>query len=120
MVSNLGVKMDNAFQFDKQINVVSSNFYHLRLLAQIKPVLSFNDFEQVIHAFISTQLDYCSALYAGLNQTSVARLQLVQNAAARLLTGTRTYDHITVILARLHWLPVCFRIEFKILLFTFK
>ena len=42
----------------------------------------------------------------------------VQNAAARLLTGTKKRDHIT--LASLHWLPVCFRIVFKILLFVFK
>ena len=95
-------------------------FNHLRLLSQIKHSLSFNDFERVIHAFISTRLDYCNALHAGLNQGSIARLQLVQNAAARLLTGTRKRDHITPVLASLHWLPVRFRIDFKILLFVFK
>ena len=47
------------------------------------------------------------------------RLQGVQNAAARLLTGTKKYDHITPILTELHWLPIKYRIEFKILL-TFK
>ena len=121
VVSNLGVKLDDALKLDKQISaVVSSSFYHLRLLAQIKSVLSFEDFERVIHAFISTRLDYCNALYVGLNQASIARLQLVQNAAARLLTGTRKRDHITPVLASLHWLPVRFRIDFKILLFAFK
>ena len=72
------------------------------------------------HAFISTRLDYCNALYTGINQASHARLQLVQNAAARLLTGTCKHDHITPILASLHWLPVHFRIHFKILLFVCK
>ena len=86
MVTNLGVKIDSTFKLDKQINsVVKSSFYHLRLLSRIKPVLSFLDFERVIHAFVSTRLDYCNALYAGLNKTSLARLQLVQNAVARLL-----------------------------------
>ena len=121
VVSNLGVKLDNGLNLDKQISaVVSSSFYHLRLLSQIKSVLSFSDFERVIHAFISTRLDYCNALYAGLNKGSIARLQLVQNAAARLLTGTRRREHITPVLASLHWLPVRFRIDFKILLFVFK
>ena len=121
VVSNLGVKLDNALKLDKQISaVVSSSFYHLRLLSQIKPVLSFIDLERVIHAFISTRLDYCNALYAGLNQGTISRLQLVQNAAAHLLTGTRRRDHITPVLASLHWLPVRFRIDFKILLFVFK
>ena len=82
--------------------MVQFSFYHLRLQSKIKPVLSFLDFERVIHAFASTRLDYCNALYAGLDKTSLARLQLVQNAAARLLTGTRKHEHITPILASLH------------------
>ncbi len=45
---------------------------------------------------------------------------MVQNAAARLLTGTRKREHITPILASLHWLPVRFRIDFKILILVFK
>lgn len=90
VVTNLGIKIDSEFKLDKQINVVvKSCFYQLRLLAKIKPVLSFNIFKQVIHDFISTRLDYCNALYIGVNQISLSRLQLVQNAAARLLTGTR-------------------------------
>lgn len=106
MVTNLAVKIDRAFKLDKQINsVVKSSFYHLRLLAKIKPVLSFSDFEFIIHVFVLTRLDYCDALYAGLNQTLLVRLQLVQNTAARLLTGTRKHEHITPILASLHWLP---------------
>ena len=45
---------------------------------------------------------------------------MVQNAAARLLTRTRKRDHITPVLASLHWLPVRYRIQFKVLLFVFK
>ncbi len=50
----------------------------------------------------------------------MARLQAVQNAAARLLTGTRKHEHITPILFSLKWLPVRFRIEYKLLVFVFK
>ncbi len=52
--------------------------------------------------------------------TALARLQVVQNAAARLLTGTRKHEHITPILFSLKWLPVRFRIEYKLLVFVFK
>lgn len=120
-VKNLGVIMDSDFKLDKQINsVIKSSFFQLRLLSKVKSFLSFNDFEKVIHAFISTRLDYCNALYAGVSQASLSRLQLVQNAAARLLTGSRRREHISPILASLHWLPVSFRIDFKILLFAYK
>jgi len=44
----------------------------------------------------------------------MARLQLVQNAAARLVTGTRHCDHITSVLRLLHWLPVRQRVDFKV------
>ena len=67
-----------------------------------------------------SRLDYCNSLYFGVDQCLLRRLQLVQNAAARLLTGIRRYDHIAHVLASLHWLPVVFRIKFKILLFAFK
>lgn len=99
---------------------MKSCFYYLRLLSKVKPFLSFNLFEQIVHAFISSRLDYCNALYAGVSHKALSCLQLVQNAAARLLTGANKREHITLILASLHWLPVGFQIDFKILLFVFK
>ena len=51
---------------------------------------------------------------------SINQLQIAQNSAARLLTSSKRSNHITPVLASLHWLPVCFRIDFKILLLTFK
>uniref|UniRef100_A0A3P8TM45 Growth arrest specific 7 n=1 Tax=Amphiprion percula TaxID=161767 RepID=A0A3P8TM45_AMPPE len=77
-------------------------------------------FEILIHAFVTNRLDYCNALYAGLDEKLLHRLQMVQNAAARLLTGTKKREHITPILKSLHWLPLRFRIASKILLFVFK
>ena len=55
----------------------------------------------------------------GLPVSLLSRLQLLQNSAARLVTRTRKYEHITSVLYRLHWLPVSHRCQFKILLFTF-
>ena len=106
---------------DKHISsVVKTSFFQLRLLAKVKPYLPRQQLEIAIHAFISTRLDYCNSLYTGLDQSSLRRLQLVQNAAARLLTSTRRREHITPVLASLHWLPIKFRIDFKVLLFAFK
>ena len=118
---NLGVLFDSAFKFDKQVNtIVKTSFFHLRSIAKIKSFLSAHNLEIVIHALISSRLAYCNSLYTGITQATMSRLQLVQNAAARLLTGTRKRDHITPILASLHWLPVRFRIQFKTLLFVYK
>jgi len=48
------------------------------------------------------------------------RLQLVQNPAARFLMGKKKHEYITPILSHLHWLPVKYRIEYKVLTFVFK
>jgi len=118
---NLGVILDCSFKFDKQVSaVVKSSFYHLRLLSKIKPYLPKKDLERAVHAFVTSRLDYCNSLYCGLEQRSLRRLQGVQNAAARFLTGKRKRDQITPVLASLHWLPVSFRVQFKILLIVFK
>ena len=45
---------------------------------------------------------------------------MVQNAAARLITSVGKYDHITPHLRNLHWLPVRYRLEFKIATLVFK
>ncbi len=108
-VRNLGVIFDPALKFDKQINsVVKSAFFQLRMIAKIKSFLSFKDLETVIHAFISTRLDYCNSLYLGITQSCISRLQMVQNAAARLLTGTKKRESITPVLISLHQILFCY------------
>ena len=73
-----------------------------------------------IFAFITTRLDFCNSLLYGLPNQLIQRLQSVQNSAARLISLTTKYEHISPILRELHWLPVQYRIHFKIILLTFK
>ena len=121
VAKNLGVWFDSNLSFERHITkLIQSCFYHLRNISKISSILTFKDTETIVHAFISSRLDYCNSLFSGLNQKSIKRLQAVQNSAARLLTKTKYCDHITPVLASLHWLPVSFRIDFKILLMTFK
>src|SRR5579863_9602408 len=69
----------------------------------------------------TSKLDYCNSLFYNLSATSIARLQRVQNALARVVCPTvKRSKHITPTLRKLHWLPVQQRICYKITLFTFK
>ncbi len=86
----------------------------------LRNMLTVCDAEKLVHAFMTSRLDYCNALLCGCPASSINKLQIVQKAAARVLTRSRKYDHITPILRSLHWLPIKFRISYKILLLTYK
>ncbi len=79
-------------------------FLQLRILTKVKNFLSPAEFERVIYACMSSCLYYCNSIYIGIGQSYMNRMKIVQNAAARLLTGTCKYEHITLILLSLHWL----------------
>uniref|UniRef100_A0A8C7Z8E6 Reverse transcriptase domain-containing protein n=1 Tax=Oryzias sinensis TaxID=183150 RepID=A0A8C7Z8E6_9TELE len=119
-VRNLGVIMDSDLNFNSHIKSVTSAFYHLKNIAKIKNIVSKPDLEILIHAFVSSRLDYCNGLLTGLSKRALKQLQYIQNAAARVLTRTRKYDHISPVLRSLHWLPVPQRIDFKAALLVYK
>ncbi len=111
-VTNLGVIIDSNLNFQKHISSISKTaFYHLRNISKVRSFISLSDAEKLVHAFISSRLDYCNALFAGVTKQALNKLQLIQNAAARAITRT------TPILISLHWLPVKQRTDFKILLY---
>ena len=69
---------------------------------------------------MSSRIDYCNSLLYGIPEYAIKRLQRVQNLAARVVTRASKYSSITPTLKKLHWLPVKYRIIFKVVLLTFK
>ena len=118
---NLGVILDSDLNFIPHFNHIrKTSFYHLKNIAKILPLISQPSKEILVHAFITSRLDYCNSLFTGLPKQELNRLQLIQNAAARLITNTKKRAHIKPILKSLHWLPIKYRIIFKVLLLVFK
>nr|GFC43941.1 hypothetical protein [Tanacetum cinerariifolium] len=73
---------------DSQVAAVARGaFAQLRLVRQLRPYLDRADLATVTHALVTSRLDYCNALYVGLPLKTVRKLQLVQNAAARVVAG---------------------------------
>ncbi|TWW59874.1 hypothetical protein D4764_06G0014040 [Takifugu flavidus] len=104
-----------------RVKTVSQNaFFHLRNITKIRKLLTRHDAEKLVHAFVTSRLDYCNSLLSGCPNNSLRSLQVIQNAAATVLTGIDKRDHITPLMASLHWLPIKFRIIFKTLLLTYK
>ena len=118
---NIGVVFDSTMSMLPHVNsVCKSAFYHLRNISRIRKLLSTKTTETLVHAFITSKLDHCNSFLYNVPKYVIKKLQSVQNAAARLITGSRKYDHITPILFDLHWLPVSERVKFKIILLTHK
>jgi len=118
---NIGVIFDSTMSMLPHISsICKSASYHLRNISRIRKFLSTKTTEILVHAFVSSKLDHCNSLLYNVPKCALKKLQSVQNAAARLITCSRKYDHITPILKELHWLPISKRIKFKIMLLTFK
>ena len=120
-VKNLGAWFDAQLNMHEHIKkTCSSSFFHIYNIRRIRKYLSRKTTESLVHAFVSSKLDFCNSLLYGLPDVHIAKLQRVQNAAARLVVGLPRFCHITPVLCDLHWLPIRYRIHFKILLLTFK
>ena len=116
-----GWDFDSNLKMDMQITKAWQNaYYHLHNIRIIRKFLSQEATCTIIHAFITSQIDYCNSLMNRLPENLLKKLQRVQNTAARLVFNLRKYDRITPALVTLHWLPVKYRIEFKTLLIIFK
>ncbi|KAI5089818.1 hypothetical protein C0J45_19953, partial [Silurus meridionalis] len=109
-VKYLGVIIDPSLSFESHLYINIAKIRNMML----------QDAEKLVHAFVTSRLDYCNAVLSGCASKCINKLQLVQNTAARVLTRSRKYDHITPVLISLHWLPIKSRIDYKILLLTYK
>ena len=89
-------------------------------IAKIRKCLDFESAELLVNALVHTHIDYCNALLIGIPKKLIRKLQMVQNTAARVLCRVRKFDHISPTLKKLHWLPVTYRIKYKVCLLTFN
>ena len=120
-VKNLGVIFDNSLSMDLQINqLVKCMNFELRRIARLKPYVPNKLVKTLVTSFVLSRLDYCNSLLVGLPNCKINKLQRVQNNAARLVLGREFDGSSNEMLAKLHWLPVRARIEFKIATLCFK
>jgi hypothetical protein len=118
---SLGVMLDQNLSFNQQVDgVCKSCYFHIRALRHVRDSLPDDVATTVAASIVTSRLDYCNGLYAGMSSNNFNKLQRVQNTLARVVLNRRKFDHITPSLAELHWLPVRQRTTFKIATLTYK
>ena len=76
---NLGVILDSTLSFHSHVkSVTKSAFFHLRNIARLRPSLSESVAETLVHAFVTTRLDYCNGVLFGVPKKNLDRLQYVK------------------------------------------
>ena len=93
---NIGVIFDDKLSLEAHItSIYKSCFFHIHNIWKIRRYLSQQSCEILVYAFISSKLDFCNSLLYGLPESSLQKLEYVQNSAARLVTICRKHDHIS-------------------------
>ena len=118
---NLGIIFDTNLSFSDHISYISKScFAHIRDLRRIRNTLDYTTACTIATSLIHSKLDYCNSLFLNINTQHLNRLQLVLNSAARAVTKTPKFHHITPHLKSLHWLKITQRIQYKIISLTYK
>jgi hypothetical protein len=118
---NIGAVMDSNLTMAEHISsICKSAYFHLRNIAQIRRSLTQDAAAILIHSLVTSRLDNLNSLLFGLPDNMIVKLQYIQNHAAKVVVKKKKSDHVTPILQSLHWLPVAIRIEYKLMLITYK
>ena len=118
---NLGVMIDDQLTFKVHVaSVAQSCWFVLYNIRKIRPYLSEHAAQLLVQALVISRIDYCNSLLAGLPACTLKPLQMIQNAAARLVFSQPKTAHVTPLLISLHWLPVAACIKFKTLTLAYK
>ena len=121
---NLGVTLDSQLSLTANITATTRSCrFMLYNIRRIRPFLTQKVVQVLVQvlvqALVISRLDYCNSLLAGLPASAIRPLQLIQNAAARLVFNQPKFSHTTPLLRSLHWLPVAARIRFKTLVLAY-
>ena len=117
-IRDLGVQLDLAMSMAAHVSRTCRTAYaQLRCISRIRSSLTVSARKTLVHALVTSKLDFGNAALCGINGSLLHRLEMVQRAAARVVLGLRRRDQhsMTAALKRLHWLPIAFRIQFKLL-----
>ena len=118
---DLGLQVESTLSYDEHVTqTVSSCIGSLCQINRVKHLFDARTLERVINALVFSKLYYCSPVWSNTSKKNISKLQKVQNFACRIITGKREFDHITLVLRELRWLPVTSFLKYTLGVLAFK
>ena len=113
--------MESSLTFEKHaLELKRKCFRTIRNIRKIKFLLTWDQVRVVVNSLVVSCIDYCNGLFIGASEEILRQLQLIQNSAAKVITGKYKHDHMEDDLEKLHWLNIRKRVVFKIGLLAYK
>ena len=120
-VKILGVTLDSTLSLNRHVTTLSKACYlHIRALWYIRNALTDDSAKSIACTLIGSRLDYANALFISASASNITKLQQIQNTLARIVTCQRGWTGTSQSLATLHWLPVKWRVDFKVATISYK
>jgi len=119
----LGVTFSPDLSLEKHVSkTCAASFHWLRQLRRIRKSLDDGSATTLVHASVTSRVDYCNAVYAEAPRTVTDKLQRVLNAAARVVSDTRKFDRglTSHLHDELQWLDVPERVTYKMGVMTYR
>jgi hypothetical protein len=117
----LGAWLDEELNMKRHISEVTRRCNNtLHNILQIKKYLTKDALSQLVLSLVISKLDYVNALFVGLPDSAKRPLKNTQHFAAKILTGRSKMGSNSKALNELHWLPLDFRVQYKIITTVYK
>jgi hypothetical protein len=118
---SLGATIDDTLSFDEHVdNVCKSYNFHIRVLRHIRRHICEDEAKTIACSMVNGQLDYCNSVLYRTSSSNINKLQRVKKSVACIISRRRPSDHNTHVREDLHWLPVQYRIQYKLAVLTFN
>ena len=106
-VKDLAIILDSNMSFNDHLSTLSSSLFSILCqINRVRHLFSREVLHTILNSLVLSKLFSCSTVWAGISKNNLQKLQLMQNFAARILTNTRKFDHITPVLKELGWLTI--------------
>ena len=120
-VKILWVTLDSTLSLNKHVaTLIKACYFHIRALRHIRNALTNDSAKSIACSLVGSRLDYANALFIRASASNITKFQQIQNTLTRIATCQHRWTGTSQSVATLYWLPVKWRVDFKVATISYK